>query len=81
VQGYYRSSAAVFLMFDVSETPTFKSIKNWLRDVNLNTHSCTTLVLVANKIDKVPRLISTEMAKSFAEESGMIYYETCGLSG
>ena len=39
-------------MFDITSEKSFYSVSEWLKDVSINSHYQTILVLVGNKIDK-----------------------------
>ena len=39
-------------MYDITNEKSFKNLEKWLNDISSNSHIDTTVVLIANKIDK-----------------------------
>ena len=46
---YYRNSACVILVFDVTNKTSFENLDLWLKDVHSNTHEEVLVTIVANK--------------------------------
>ena len=81
VRAYYRGATAALLVFDLSNQDSFASLEKWLLEIQENAHEAITTVLVGNKLDLPGREVSTETAKTFAEEHGLLYTETSALTG
>jgi small GTP-binding protein len=81
-RAYFRSSAAVFLVFDVSNRVSFTSIDSWLKDAQKMTPANSVKYLIGNKTDLMDaRSVSRSEAESLAEKNGLTYFETSALSG
>lgn len=79
---YYKNVDGVLLLYDVCEEITFDHVNSWLDDVKKNSNKInekgeidTSLFLIANKIDKEGRVISTEKGEQLANSLGMKYFE------
>jgi Ras-related protein Rab-1A len=74
---YYRSSDAILLVFDVSDSNTFKNLDSWLEDIRLYARENVDIMLIGNKVDlESSRATEFQEAKEFAERNNMLYVET-----
>ncbi|KAK4573449.1 hypothetical protein RGQ29_031417 [Quercus rubra] len=77
---YYRGAVGALIVYDITRTTTFDSVKRWLDE--LTTHCDTTMarMLVGNKcdLDNI-RAVSVEDGKSLAEAEGLFFMETSAL--
>jgi small GTP-binding protein len=81
-RGYYRGSAAVLVVFDLTSRDSFDHIGRWLQDVMDVARSDAVTILIGNKSDLADaRQVSTEEAESFANENSMKYFETSAKTG
>ena len=81
-RGYYKESAVAMVVYDITNENSFNSIKEWLDDCKNLAPSKILLVLIGNKIDKEDeRAVTKEMGEDFANENGMLFFETSALSG
>jgi small GTP-binding protein len=79
-QTYFLNASAGFLVFDVTNPDSFKSIESWYREVKKASPECL-LILVGNKIDMVgERRVSSDVAKNLAKKYKMKYIETSALN-
>ena len=73
---YFNKLSGIILVYDITKKETFERIKFWLTQA-LKINSAFNALLIGNKTDlDKERQISYEEGKSFAEENGMIFYET-----
>ena len=63
---YYRGAVGVFLVFDVTKLSSFSNIKTWIEELREYANPNIVIVLVGNKTDLEFRVVSTEVAESFA---------------
>lgn len=81
---YYRGAHAALLVYDVTKIDTFNNIDRWFTDV---IRTCgnpnIVLTLIGNKIDLVDRPglgvcreVATDLAKTYARNHGMNFFET-----
>ena len=78
---YYQNADGIFILFDVSNEQSFKSINYWLENIqnsigNNNEEKKYSIFLVGNKIDLNKRIILKEDAENLANNLGLKYYET-----
>ena len=70
-QSFYRNSEICILVFDITDSESFKNIESW-----------RTEFLVGNKTDlEEQRVIQKEEANKFAEEHNLPYIETSAKEG
>ena len=81
-RAYFRSSAAVFLVYDVTNRESFGRLGQWVEDAMQLSPATSIKVLVGNKTDLANnRAVSTAEAKDFAVQHGLKFFETSALSG
>ncbi|OHT09055.1 Ras-related protein Rab-14 [Tritrichomonas foetus] len=81
-RNYFRSSMAVFLVFDVTNRDSFSHLGIWADDAMKLSPPTSIKVLVGNKTDLASkRAVSTAEAQDFAEQNGLKFFETSALSG
>ena len=77
ISSYYRGAHGILLIFDLTETESFESLKNWLIEIEKNTNKNVIKLLIGNKCDlDEKRVISFDKGKDFAEQYNMKYIET-----
>ena len=81
---YYNNASGIFLLFDVTNEESFKSVSFWIEDIKKNTNnkksenekdSGVKIFLIGNKIDAPEREVTKEEAKLKAKSLGLKYYE------
>jgi small GTP-binding protein len=81
-RSYFRSSSAVFMVFDLTSRESFASLPRWLSDVQSTACPEVVLVLVGNKADLAGlREVTQEEAKEFAKQHNLLYFETSARTG
>ena len=81
-RAYFRSSAAVFLVYDVTNRDSFSRIGQWVEDAMKLSPPTSIKVLIGNKTDlESNRAVSTAEAKDFADQHGLKFFETSAKSG
>lgn len=81
-KGYFSNSACAIIVYDITNTKSFNSIKDWVEECKLYTNNNIHLVLVGNKNDlKEQREISKEEGEEFAAQNGMYFFEASALTG
>ena len=77
ISSYYKGAHGILLIFDLTETESFESLKNWLIEIEKNANKNVIKLLIGNKCDlDDQRVISFEKGKDFAEQFNMKYLET-----
>lgn len=73
---YYRGAHGVILVYDASNRESFEDITMWLNEVGVYaTTDKMVKMLVANKIDKPDRKVTTKEGLDFAREKNMLFIE------
>jgi len=76
-RSYYKNSAVVLMIFDVSSSKSFYHIDKWLQEVrNTNVKNHPILYLIGNKTDVHNREVHFSVAEKYAKDNNMIYVET-----
>ena len=77
VSSYYKGGHGLLLIFDLTDIETFKSLNNWLIEIERNANKNVIKVLIGNKCDLTEeRKVSVQEVNEFAEINGMKYVET-----
>jgi small GTP-binding protein len=76
-RSYYRNTAGVLLVYDITRRETFQYLESWLDECVENSDQNLTIVLVGNKCDlEDERAISVEEGQHFADQHGLLFIET-----
>lgn len=80
---FYRESGAALIVYDVTDKKSLQMVKDfWLKQIKQYATSSVIIALAGNKCDLMNRReVSEEEAKTFAEENGLIYFETSARTG
>lgn len=81
-RAYFRSSAGVFLVYDISNRDSFTRVAKWTNDAVQLSPQSSIKVLIGNKSDlESQRAVSTVEAQEFADQHSLKFFETSALSG
>ena len=80
-RAYFRNSAAVFCVYDVSNRDSFAGLQKWIEDTINQAPASAIRVIVGNKTDIMHRSVSEGEAEDYAKKNGFMYFETSALSG
>ena len=79
---YYKGADGIVLVYDVTDESSYEKIRDWMEQILSNTQQEEIgLVLLGNKCDMEPRVVTEDMGKKLAEELKISYYETSALTG
>ncbi|KAJ8546559.1 hypothetical protein K7X08_032633 [Anisodus acutangulus] len=77
---YYRGAVGALLVYDVTRRSTFENVEKWLKELRDHTDQNIVIMLVGNKSDLRHLVaVTTEDAKSFAEQESLYFMETSAL--
>ena len=77
ITSYYRGAHGILLIYDITDKESFKSLQNWLIEIEKNAHKNVVRVLIGNKCDlEDKRVISYSQGKEFADTYGLKFIET-----
>ena len=78
---FYKGSIGAFIIFDISNSSTFKSLDKWYNEVKDNVEENAIILLVGNKTDlNNLREVRYEDAQAFAQKRDLVYFETSALA-
>lgn len=82
-RSYYRGSAAVLLVYDITRRSTFADIARWLDDARALAAPHAAIVLVGNKLDRAAEEREVEFleASAWARAHDVLFTETSSLTG
>jgi small GTP-binding protein len=81
-RSYYKNSTCAFIVYDITSSKTFYDVRKWLQDCRELCYKNVLIYLIGNKIDLEDiRQVTYEEGKKFADENGLIFYETSALTG
>eukprot|EP01127_Copromyxa_protea_P015359 TRINITY_DN4409_c0_g1_i2.p1 TRINITY_DN4409_c0_g1~~TRINITY_DN4409_c0_g1_i2.p1 ORF type:complete len:201 (+),score=35.54 TRINITY_DN4409_c0_g1_i2:136-738(+) len=78
-RGFYRGTDCVVLVFDVSRKSTFDSLLAWRKSFLIQSGREVSddflILVIANKVDRNDRAITTDMVAQFCREHNMSFFE------
>eukprot|EP01121_Diplochlamys_sp_Union-15-3_P009735 TRINITY_DN2660_c0_g2_i1.p1 TRINITY_DN2660_c0_g2~~TRINITY_DN2660_c0_g2_i1.p1 ORF type:complete len:202 (+),score=44.74 TRINITY_DN2660_c0_g2_i1:41-646(+) len=73
---YYRGAQAAIIVYDITSEESFSRAQKWVKDLQRQDPEIV-IALAGNKLDlEDQRVITTEMAKDYAEENSLLFSET-----
>ena len=79
---YYRDADAALLVFDITDTDSFKRIQGWVRELRKMVGSEILLTIAGNKLDlERQRVVTKQEAADYAASVGAQYAETSAKNG
>ena len=79
---YYKGADGIVLVYDVTDEASYEKIKDWMDQILSNTQRDEIgLVLLGNKCDVEPRVVTEDLGNKMAEELKTSYFETSALTG
>lgn len=74
---FYKGVHGIIIAYDITNTESFKNVRDWLSQIEQNASPNIVKVLVGNKCDlERERRVSTENGKKLADEFNMEFFET-----
>jgi len=90
---YYRNAQAAVVVYDVTKGASLDKAKSWVKELQRQANPNIVIALAGNKIDLVQpiedgeeelesgRQVPTEEAKAYANEAGLLFFETSAKKG
>ncbi|KAJ1427842.1 rab-type small G protein, partial [Ochromonadaceae sp. CCMP2298] len=79
---FFRGAHGILLVYDVTDKSSFRSVRDWMKQIKENCDDDVLVVLVGNKCDlDSERLVPFEEGRKLAEEFRMNFYETSAKCG
>ena len=77
---YYRGAVGALLVYDISKHQSYENVSRWLKELRDHADANIVIMLVGNKSDlRHLRAVSTEEARQFLAENGLMFIETSAL--
>ena len=77
LSSYYKGANGILLLYDITNLNSFKSLSNWLIDIEKNSSKNVKKILIGNKCDlNELRKIPINKGKEFADTYNMKFIET-----
>lgn len=74
---YYRGAAAAVIVFDITSQDSFNKAKSWVKELQRQGNPNMIMALSGNKADLAEgRAVTTEDAQAYADENGLVFWET-----
>ncbi|KAI9291387.1 ras protein [Neoconidiobolus thromboides FSU 785] len=74
---YYRNANCAIVVYDITQPASLEKAKAWIEELHKQADSNIVIALAGNKCDlESRRAISTDEAREFAQEAGLIFFET-----
>lgn len=74
---YYRGAAAAIIVYDITRSNTFKTLKNWVEELMAQGPPDIAIAIAGNKADLADqREVESSAAAAYAQEIGAMYLET-----
>jgi len=78
---YYRNAPGAVVVYDITQAASFDKAKQWVKELKRNADENIVIGLAGNKLDLVTeqpdkRAIQTADAEAYANEAGLIFFET-----
>ena len=81
-RSYYKSSTCAFIIYDITNKKSFQNIASWLNECKEMCFKDILICLVGNKTDlESKRVVSTEEGQKFADDNGLLFFETSAQNG
>ena len=81
-RSYYKSSTCAFIVYDITNKKSFTNVVSWLNECREMCYKDILICLVGNKTDlDSKRAVSKEEGQKFADDNGLLFFETSAQDG
>ena len=78
----YRGIHGIIITYDITDKNSFIDLRKWFDEILRNAPFDTRIILIGNKYDlSNERKVTEEEGKKFADEFGMLFFETSAKTG
>ncbi|KAI8321231.1 ras-domain-containing protein [Martensiomyces pterosporus] len=79
---YYRNAAAAVVVYDITQAASFERAKSWVKELQRQAEPSIIIALAGNKTDLADRrTVSREEGSAYAQDAGLLFFETSAKSG
>lgn len=75
-QSYYKGAHAIIVVYDITDRESFQTLDGWFEQLKQHARENVVYILVGNKADLQGRQITYEEGEAYAEELGILFFET-----
>ena len=75
---YYRNANCAVVVYDITQAASLDKAKAWIKELQRQANEGIVIALAGNKHDLAQdkRQVATEDAEAYAEEAGLLFFET-----
>ncbi|KAF9361127.1 GTP-binding protein of the rab/ypt [Mortierella sp. NVP85] len=74
---YYRNANCAVVVYDITQATSLDKAKSWVKELQRQADPNIVIALAGNKSDlSARRAVATEDAQAYAEEAGLLFFET-----
>ncbi|KAL1301962.1 hypothetical protein AAFC00_002418 [Neodothiora populina] len=78
---YYRNANCAVVVYDITQATSLDKAKAWVKELQRQANENIIIALAGNKLDLVTeqpdkRVVTTEDAQAYANEAGLLFFET-----
>ncbi|RHZ68914.1 hypothetical protein Glove_292g38 [Diversispora epigaea] len=74
---YYRNANCAVVVYDITQASSLEKAKSWVKELQRQADPNIVIALAGNKSDlSARRVIDTEEAKAYADDTGLLFFET-----
>ncbi|KAL3777752.1 hypothetical protein ACHAWO_006985 [Cyclotella atomus] len=80
---FYNDVDGLILVYEVTDKPSFEALSNWMDEAIQYgvASSSSTIIVIGNKIDQYPRVVTEQQGTEFAAANNASYFETSAKTG
>jgi len=78
---YYRNAAGAIVVYDQTSMESFERAQTWIAQLRVSGNPNVVVALAANKSDLPDRAVDLNVARNYADESGLLFVETSAKTG
>jgi Ras-related protein Rab-5C len=80
---YYRNAQAAIVVYDITKAASLDKAKSWVKELQRQANPNIVIALAGNKLDLEAsgRAVPTDEAQAYANESGLLFFETSAKTG
>ncbi|KAK9479962.1 ras family-domain-containing protein [Lipomyces japonicus] len=79
---YYRNANCAVVVYDITQAASLDKAKSWVKELQRQANENIIIALAGNKTDlDAKRQVETSVAEAYAQESGLLFFETSAKTG
>lgn len=79
---YYRNANCAVVVYDITQASSLEKARTWIRELQRQADPSIVIALCGNKTDLAARRqVTQEEAKKYADEEGLMWFETSAKTG